>query len=117
MKIKSFKKDPIMENPFNMKAVRLVDLPEGEIIHLILGKGEKMVPHIPPVSLAIYVIEGEIRIKLDGDERLIEADDCLEVPGGSRLGGVNESTEEARVIICRIPRPTEAPVILEEGQL
>ncbi len=115
MKIRSFRKDKIMENPFNVKAVRLLDLPEGEIIHLTLDKGEKMIPHIPPVTLAIYMLEGVMNVELDEENREISVDDCLEVPQGSRLAGVNSGESRTRMIICRVPRPVTAPVILDEN--
>jgi quercetin dioxygenase-like cupin family protein len=65
-------------------------------------------PHRHPWDEAYYVIEGEVRFSLEGQERLVRGGDFIYAPGGTLHGFKGASQEPARVLIFDAPAHAES---------
>jgi quercetin dioxygenase-like cupin family protein len=65
-------------------------------------------PHHHPWDEGYYVIEGELRFSIDGQERHVKPGEFVYAPGGSVHGFVGCSESPARVLIFDAPAHTEA---------
>ena len=64
-------------------------------------------PHDHPWDEAYYVLEGEVRFTINGQEQLVRAGDFLYAPGGTVHGFQGASEKAARMLIFDAPAHTE----------
>jgi len=60
MKIIKLNEVKSFENPHHVDARKLYDKECGQIIHIKLKPGEKLLRHITPVDVAFYVLQGRV---------------------------------------------------------
>ena len=65
-------------------------------------------PHHHPWDEAYYVVEGEVRFSLEGQEKLVKAGDFIYAPGGKLHGFQGASAKPARMIIFDAPAHAES---------
>lgn len=65
-------------------------------------------PHHHPWDEAYYVVDGEVRFSLAGQDRHVRAGDFLYAPGGTLHGFQGASEHPARMLIFDAPAHTEA---------
>jgi quercetin dioxygenase-like cupin family protein len=65
-------------------------------------------PHTHPWDEAYYVIEGEVRFSLEGQERVVRGGDFIYAPGGTLHGFQGVSRPAARVLIFDAPAHAES---------
>jgi len=81
-------------------------------MHLSLEAGESLKPHITPVDVAFYVLEGEPSI-LIGEERVqAKKDDIIESPKDVVHCIYNETDEVVRVLVMKLPKPTKKTILV-----
>jgi quercetin dioxygenase-like cupin family protein len=108
MNIKNYRDLSENENPHGIKSHKLYDQEHGVINHLYLKPGESLKPHITPVDVAFYVLEGNPAI-LVGEEKIqVKADDLIESPKNIVHCIYNETDREVRVLVMKLPKPTQA---------
>ena len=59
MKIVDVKNAPKMKNPFKLDTAKIYDTEHAVAVHMTLKPGESLKPHITPVDVFFYVLEGE----------------------------------------------------------
>jgi len=64
-------------------------------------------PHEHPWDEAYYVLEGEVRFTINGQEQPVRAGDFLYAPGGTVHGFQGASEKPARMLIFDAPAHTE----------
>ncbi len=69
MKIRNYKNLEIAETPHGINVYKLYDTDHALIMHLHLKAGESLKPHITPVDVAFYILEGTPTI-LVGEEKI-----------------------------------------------
>jgi aromatase len=71
---------------------------------LTVAPGEAVAEHYHPYSQEfLFVTAGELRLDLDGEPRLVRADEALLIPRGVRHRAVNTGTATARAVFCLAP--------------
>ncbi len=103
---------PITETPHKVDVRRIYDKDNAQAVHITLQPGEALKPHITPVDVFFYVLEGfpEIRV---GEERVGVTQDCLvESPKGVAHCLFNNSDRIARILVVKSPRPTSQTKLL-----
>ena len=114
MKVKHYTTEPLMENPFKLKVIKYHDSADGELLHLTLTPGESMLPHIPPVTLLYYILEGEPTVRIGDEVEDVHTESYLESPGGIATCVSNNSDATVRLLIVKTVKTTEVPVFLDK---
>jgi quercetin dioxygenase-like cupin family protein len=112
MKITEVKNVPLSKNPHNVETRIIYSTDNAMIVHIELKPGEKLKRHITPVDVAFYVLEGKGVIEI-GDERAeAGVNTIIESPARIPHRWLNESDGVLRVLVIKIPRPTENTIVL-----
>lgn len=106
---KHYTTENIMENPWNLKVVKLHDSTQGEVLHLTLTPGESMLRHIPPVDILLYVLQGRPTVESGSEKTEVETGSYIESPKGSVMCVYNESEEDVRILIIKLQKTNEKP--------
>jgi len=64
---RNYKTEPLKENPHNVEVRKMYSDPSAQIMHITLKPGESLKPHITPVDVVFYVLEGSPTV-LVGEE-------------------------------------------------
>ncbi|OPX27132.1 MAG: cupin, partial [Candidatus Cloacimonas sp. 4484_140] len=80
MKIRNYIKIKSEANPHAIQSTKLYDKDHAQIIHLLLKAGEGLKPHITPVDVAFYVLEGKPSILVGEEKVQVAKDDIIESP-------------------------------------
>jgi quercetin dioxygenase-like cupin family protein len=99
-------------NPHHVDARKVYESPHAMAVVITLKPGESLKKHITPVDVFFYVLEGEGVIEI-GDERRTAGKDML-VESPARIPHLwrNESGKVFRVLVVKVPKPTEETKLL-----
>ena len=96
--------DPVI-NPNGIKSWKLYDTENAQVVHLQLEVGESLKPHITPVDVFFYVLEGKGSV-LVGEEKISVSEGTLvESPRDIVHCLYNEGDTPFRVLVNKVPRP------------
>lgn len=114
MEIRNFGYENNTPNPHGIQSKKMYDREEALIMHLLLKAGEGLKPHITPVDVVFYVLEGEPTI-LVGEEKIkVIKDDLIESPKDIVHSIYNETDHDVRVLVMKLPKPSAKTIIIEE---
>lgn len=112
MKIIVIKETQIVETPHKLDVRKLYDKDSAQAMHITLQPGEALKPHITPVDVFIYVLEGTPEV-LVGKEKILVQPDCLvESPKDIVHCLYNNSNSIARILVVKAPKPTTQTKLL-----
>ena len=114
MRINNFNSTESTKNKHGITTKKLYDTENALIMHLMLKPGEKLKPHITPVDVAFYILEGNPDIMVGQEIRPAAQDDLIESPKNIVHCIYNNSTTTARVLVMKFPKPTKPTVFVEE---
>ena len=81
-------------------------------MHITLQPGEALKPHITPVDVFFYILEGSPEV-LVGDEKIqVQADSLVESPKDVVHCLYNNSNAVARILVVKAPRPSTQTKLL-----
>ena len=101
MKVTKLNETPMNENQHKVDARVLYNQETAQAVHIKLYPGESLKPHITPVNVFFFVIEGTPEIMV-GDTKQLVAHDCLvESPKGIVHCIYNNSTNLARILVVK----------------
>jgi len=81
-------------------------------MHLLLKAGESLKPHITPVDVAFYVLEGEPAILVGKEKIQVKKDDIIESPKDLVHCIYNETAADVRVLVMKMPKPITKTVLV-----
>lgn len=103
---------PVEKTPHGVDARKIYDTEHATIVHITLKPGESLKKHITPVDVAFYVLEGTGVVEI-GDERLeCGPNTLIESPARVPHRWINEGDRLFRVLVVKVPRPTETTRLL-----
>lgn len=106
MKIIEVNNTPIA-SPHEVDIRRLYDYDNAQVMHMTLQPGESLKPHITPVDVFFYVLEGTPDVMV-GDETIQVKKDCLvESPKGIVHCLSNNSQSQARILVVKAPKSSQ----------
>ncbi len=74
--------------------------------------GESLKPHFTPVNVFFFILEGAVDV-LVGDETItVKKDNLVESPKDIAHCLANTSTENARILVVKSPKPTAKAKLL-----
>jgi len=107
MKITNWTKQEITETPHNVDVRLLYEKTDAQVMHIQLNPGETLKPHITPVDVFFYILEGTVDIRV-GDETIsIAKDNLVESPKEIVHCLSNNSSSIARILVVKTPKPTQ----------
>jgi len=112
MEIINAKSAETIKNPHDVKAVRLYDSEHAQAIHITLEPGESPKKHITPVDVFFYVLEGTGIVEVGIEKKEVGPDTLINSPAGIPHCWYNQSEQVFRVLVVKVPRPTEATKLL-----
>ena len=112
MEIKKVKETRIEETPHKLDVRKLYDKDSAQAIHITLEPGEALKPHITPVDVFFYVLEGSPEILIGKEKIQVEADNLVESPRDIVHCLYNNSNNIARILVVKAPRPTSSSKLL-----
>ena len=102
----------IMDNAHGVDARNLYNTEEAMISVIRLEAGQSLKPHITPVDVAFYVLEGTGLVEI-GDEKMeVTKDTLIESPKDIVHCWYNESSGPLRFMVVKAPRPTKKTVFI-----
>ncbi|RLD65550.1 MAG: cupin domain-containing protein [Bacteroidetes bacterium] len=112
MKITKVSDTNIKETPHKIDVRFIYDHPEAQLAHMFLKPGEALKPHITPVDVFIYVLEGSASITIGDETEIVAENAVVESPKDIVHYIANETDKNLRVLVCKTPRPTKEGIIL-----
>ena len=112
MEIIDAKSAETINNPHNVKAARLYDSEHAQAIHITLEPGESLKKHITPVDVFFYVLEGKGIVEIGAEKKEVGSDTLINSPARIPHCWYNQSERILRVLVVKVPRPTEATKLL-----
>ena len=84
----------------------------AQITHILLKPGESLKPHLTPVDVAFYVLEGKGQVMIGENREEVRQGTLIESPKMLTHCWYNESHQDVRVLVIKAPRPKSRSVIL-----
>jgi quercetin dioxygenase-like cupin family protein len=112
MKITDVAKVPSGSNPHHVDARQIYDSPHAMAVVITLQPSESLKKHITPVDVFFYVLEGTGIVEIGDEKQAVKKDMLVESPARIPHRWSNESTTVFRVLVVKVPKPTEETKLL-----
>ena len=99
-------------NPHHVDARKIYESPYAMAVVITLKPGEALKKHITPVDVFFYVLEGTGVVEIGDEKQTVGKDMLVESPARVPHRWTNESTAVFRVLVVKVPKPTEETKIL-----
>jgi len=113
MIIVKVKETSVLDTPHKLDVRRLYDKDTAQAVHITLEAGESLIPHITPVDVFFYVLEGNPEILVGDEKQILEADCLVESPKDIPHCITNNSDNVARILVVKAPKPTTKTTLLQ----
>ena len=101
-----------LKNPHKVKVSKLYDTEHAQAMHITLEPGESLKKHITPVDVFFYVLEGAGVVEIGEERKEVGPDTLIDSPARIPHCWYNESENVFRVLVVKVPRPTESTRLL-----
>jgi quercetin dioxygenase-like cupin family protein len=99
-------------NPHHVDARKIYDTEHAMAVVITLKPGEALKKHITPVDVCFYVLEGTGIVEIGDEKQIVTKDMVVESPARIPHKWSNESAALFRVLVVKVPRPTEETKLL-----
>ncbi len=100
------------KNPHNVDSRIVYSTDKAMVVHIMLKPGESLRRHITPVDVAFYVLEGKGTVEIGEERAEAGSDTIIESPARIPHRWVNNGPGILRVLVMKLPRPTENTIVL-----
>ena len=112
MKITDVTKVPSGPNPHHVDARKVYESVHAMAVVITLQPGESLRKHITPVDVFFYVLEGTGVVEIGNERATCGKDMLIESPARIPHRWINEGTSDFRVLVVKVPKPTEETKLL-----
>lgn len=105
MIIKSVKDVQIVDTPHKVDVRRIYDHDNAQVMHMTLLPGQSLKPHITPVDVFFYILEGTPDVQVGDETVTVEKDSLVESPKDIVHCLANNSDSIARILVVKSPKP------------
>ena len=112
MIIKSVKDLQVQENPHGVDVRQMYNHDNAQAMHMTLNPGQSLKPHITPVDVFFYVLEGTPTIQVGDEIITVEKDSLVESPKDIVHCISNKSNSVARILVVKAPKQTTKATLL-----
>ena len=99
-------------NPHHVDARKIYESLHAMAVVITLKPGEALKKHITPVDVFFYVLEGTGVVEIGDEKQTVGKDMLVESPARVPHRWTNESTAVFRVLVVKVPKPTEETKLL-----
>ena len=99
-------------NPHHVDARKIYDTPHAIAVVITLQPGEALKKHVTPVDVFFYVLEGTGLVEIGDEKKSVGKDMLVESPAKIPHKWTNESSSVFRVLVVKVPKPTEETKLL-----
>ena len=99
-------------NPHHVDARKCYESPHAMAVVITLAPGEALKKHITPVDVFFYVLEGTGVVEIGNEKQTVGKDMLVESPARIPHRWTNESGAVFRVLVVKVPKPTEETKLL-----
>jgi len=99
-------------NPHHVDARKIYESPHAMAVVITLQPGESLKKHSTPVDVFFYVLEGIGTVEIGNERAGCTKDMLIESPAKVPHRWINESNAIFRVLVVKVPKPTEETRIL-----
>lgn len=107
MKITEVAKVVSGPNPHHVDARKIYDTKNAIAVLITLQPGESLKKHMTPVDVFFYVLEGTGIVEIGNERATCGKDTLIESPARIPHRWINESNAVFRVLVIKVPKPTE----------
>lgn len=112
MKITNAIAAPDRQNPHNVSAKPIYDSQHAMAVHITLQPGQSLKRHATPVDVFFYVLEGTGIVEIGDEREQVVRDMIIESPAKVPHRLLNEGDQVFRVLVVKVPKPTESTKLL-----
>ncbi len=112
MIIKKVQDLPIEENPHKADVRKMYDHANAQAMHMTLQPGQSLKPHITPVDVFFYILEGTPDVRVGDETITVEKDNLVESPKNIVHCISNNSDSIARILVVKAPKQTGKAILL-----
>lgn len=112
MKIVDATRTSSSPNPHHVDARKLCEIPPAVVVMITLQPGESLKRHMTPVDVIFYVLEGIGTVEIGDEKATVGKDTLIESPARVPHRWMNESGSVFRVLVIKVPKPTEETKLL-----
>ncbi len=114
MIVKKLEQIPIMDNAHNVDVRNLYDKDEAMINVITLSPGQSLKPHITPVDVVFYVLEGIGIIEIGDERQDVTKDTMIESPKDIKHCWYNASNKSLKFMVVKAPKPKKKTVFISD---
>ncbi|MBW7848778.1 MAG: cupin domain-containing protein [Bacteroidales bacterium] len=112
MIVTNWKDIQVKETPHKVDVRPLYDKPDAQAVHILLQPGEQLKPHITPVDVFFFVIEGTPTIQVGDQMTEVPENALVESPKDIIHCLYNKSERQARILVVKTPKPDRGARLL-----
>ncbi len=112
MNIKNYQTEEVRKTPHGLDIKQVYAKDNAHAMHISLNKGESLRPHITPVDVFFYILEGTPTIIVGDEEYVAKHDDVIESPKDIKHYIKNDADPLARILVVKAPAPTAKAQLL-----
>lgn len=112
MKIVKVAESQVTETPHKVDVKNIYDHDNAQVMHITLDPGQSLKPHITPVDVFFYVLEGTPSVLIGTEKLQVEKDSLIESPKDIVHSLYNETESIARILVVKSPKPKAKAKIL-----
>ncbi len=105
MKITKVSETSIKDTPHKVDTRLLYDNENAQAVHILLQPGESLKPHITPVDVFFFILEGSPSVHIGDEKQTVEVDMLVESPRNIVHFISNDSNQVARILVVKAPKP------------
>jgi len=99
-------------NPHHVDARKLFENVHAAVVLITLHPGESLKRHVTPVDVIFYVLEGTGTVEIGDEKATLGKDTLIESPARIPHRWINDGGTVFRVLVIKVPKPTEETRLL-----
>jgi quercetin dioxygenase-like cupin family protein len=112
MNIRNYATEETKQTPHGLEIKQVYAKENAHAMHISLKAGESLRPHITPVDVFFYILEGTPTVVVGEEEYIASVDDVIESPKDIMHYLKNDSDKLARILVVKAPAPTAKAQLL-----
>ena len=102
----------ILDTPHKVDVRKLLDTDDAQVMLITLEPGEALKPHLTPVNVFFYILEGEGTVTIGDETEKVDRDTLVESPADILHTLANTGNGIFRFLVAKTPKPAAGSKIL-----
>lgn len=112
MKITRYQNQEITDTPHKIDVREIYNKESAQAMLMTLKPGESLKPHVTPVDVFFFIVEGHPTIHIGKESEVCEENTLIESPANIVHYIFNESDSLTRILVVKAPRPVSSTRVL-----